>query len=144
MIPELDLTVQDGELMVLLGPSGCGKSTLLRLLAGARYAGIRPESFSVDGLPVSGHGRQDGVQIRGSAAWVEVLGHERILYLRASKPIVVLTDGPEPKPATGDVLAARLAGSPVIERGAPYTLTAPASEIHWFDADGNSIVTDTR
>jgi multiple sugar transport system ATP-binding protein len=110
----------------------------------ARYAGIRPESFSVDGLPVSGHGRQDRVQIRGSAASVEVLGHERILYLRASKPIVVLTDGPEPKPATGDVLAARLAGSPVIERGAPYTLTAPASEIHWFDADGNSIVTDTR
>jgi sulfonate transport system ATP-binding protein len=30
----LDLTIADGELMVLLGPSGCGKSTLLRLLAG--------------------------------------------------------------------------------------------------------------
>lgn len=30
----IDLTVQDGEFMVLVGPSGCGKSTLLRLLAG--------------------------------------------------------------------------------------------------------------
>ena len=30
----LDLTVRDGEFLVLVGPSGCGKSTLLRLLAG--------------------------------------------------------------------------------------------------------------
>jgi len=30
----LDLTVADGEFMVLVGPSGCGKSTSLRLLAG--------------------------------------------------------------------------------------------------------------
>ena len=30
----VDLTVCDGEYLVLLGPSGCGKTTLLRLLAG--------------------------------------------------------------------------------------------------------------
>lgn len=30
----INLTVQDGEFMVLVGPSGCGKSTLLRLIAG--------------------------------------------------------------------------------------------------------------
>jgi multiple sugar transport system ATP-binding protein len=29
-----DLTINDGELMVLVGPSGCGKSTLLRMVAG--------------------------------------------------------------------------------------------------------------
>jgi sn-glycerol 3-phosphate transport system ATP-binding protein len=30
----LDLTVGDGEFLILVGPSGCGKSTALRLLAG--------------------------------------------------------------------------------------------------------------
>ena len=34
----VDLTVADGEFMVLLGPSGCGKTTLLRLVAGLEYA----------------------------------------------------------------------------------------------------------
>ena len=34
VIPELDLTVGDGEFCVLVGPSGCGKSTLLRIIAG--------------------------------------------------------------------------------------------------------------
>jgi ABC-type sugar transport system ATPase subunit len=31
---DLDLTIDDGELMVLVGPSGCGKSTILRMIAG--------------------------------------------------------------------------------------------------------------
>jgi len=36
----LDLTVTDGETMVIVGPSGCGKSTLLRVVAGlADYEG---------------------------------------------------------------------------------------------------------
>ena len=30
----VDLSIRDGELLVLLGPSGCGKTTLLRMLAG--------------------------------------------------------------------------------------------------------------
>lgn len=34
VLDDLDLTIADEELVVLLGPSGCGKSTLLRLLAG--------------------------------------------------------------------------------------------------------------
>jgi multiple sugar transport system ATP-binding protein len=33
-LDELDLSVADGELLVLVGPSGCGKSTALRVLAG--------------------------------------------------------------------------------------------------------------
>ena len=34
----LDLTVGDGEFLVLVGPSGCGKTTSLRLLAGLEQA----------------------------------------------------------------------------------------------------------
>ena len=34
VLRDLDLTIGDGEFLVLVGPSGCGKSTLLRLLAG--------------------------------------------------------------------------------------------------------------
>ena len=34
VIRDLNLTIEDGEFLVLVGPSGCGKSTLLRLLAG--------------------------------------------------------------------------------------------------------------
>jgi sulfonate transport system ATP-binding protein len=44
----LDLTIDDGELVVLLGPSGCGKSTLLRLLAGLD----RPDGGTIE-VPAS-------------------------------------------------------------------------------------------
>ncbi len=33
-ITELNLTIRDGEFMVMVGPSGCGKSTALRMVAG--------------------------------------------------------------------------------------------------------------
>jgi multiple sugar transport system ATP-binding protein len=36
-VDSVDLTVADGEFMVLLGPSGCGKTTLLRMLAGLEH-----------------------------------------------------------------------------------------------------------
>jgi len=34
VIHDLDLSIADGELMVLVGPSGCGKTTVLRMVAG--------------------------------------------------------------------------------------------------------------
>lgn len=34
VLKRINLTIEDGEFMVLVGPSGCGKSTLLRLIAG--------------------------------------------------------------------------------------------------------------
>jgi len=34
VLDTLSLTIEDGQLVVLVGPSGCGKSTLLRIIAG--------------------------------------------------------------------------------------------------------------
>ena len=34
VIKGIDLTIEDGEMVVFVGPSGCGKSTLLRMIAG--------------------------------------------------------------------------------------------------------------
>jgi multiple sugar transport system ATP-binding protein len=50
----MDLTIDDGEFIVLVGPSGCGKSTLLRLIAGLETAtggSIRIGGTVVDDLP---------------------------------------------------------------------------------------------
>jgi multiple sugar transport system ATP-binding protein len=38
VLTDINLTVEDGELVVFVGPSGCGKSTLLRVIAGLEDA----------------------------------------------------------------------------------------------------------
>ncbi|GAB6906173.1 sulfate/thiosulfate transporter subunit; ATP-binding component of ABC superfamily (fragment) [Desulfosarcina cetonica] len=50
---EIDLTVADGELFVLLGPSGAGKSTLLQVIAGLlAYQGrVFFDATCIDRLP---------------------------------------------------------------------------------------------
>ncbi|PYE25766.1 carbohydrate ABC transporter ATP-binding protein (CUT1 family) [Rhizobium sp. PP-F2F-G20b] len=47
----VDLSIQDGEFIVLVGPSGCGKSTLLRMIAGLES--ISSGTMSIDGREVN-------------------------------------------------------------------------------------------
>lgn len=51
VIPELSLTIADGEFCVLVGPSGCGKSTLLRIIAGLEP--ISSGRILIDGADMS-------------------------------------------------------------------------------------------
>ncbi len=59
VLEDVDLTVADGEFLILLGPSGCGKSTLLRLIAGFD----RPTSGNVrmNGNEITGPGKDRGM-----------------------------------------------------------------------------------
>src|SRR5437763_16316630 len=50
-VDAVDLTIGDGEFMVLVGPSGCGKSTLLRMVAGLEEA--TDGRITVDGRDVT-------------------------------------------------------------------------------------------
>ncbi|MEB3308268.1 MAG: ATP-binding cassette domain-containing protein [Cyanobacteriota bacterium] len=52
VLQTLDLTIADGEFLVLVGPSGCGKSTLLRMLAGLEHPS--EGEIWVDERPVTG------------------------------------------------------------------------------------------
>jgi sn-glycerol 3-phosphate transport system ATP-binding protein len=47
----VDLSVEDGEFVVVLGPSGCGKSTLLRMIAGLED--ISAGEIAIDGRVVN-------------------------------------------------------------------------------------------
>jgi multiple sugar transport system ATP-binding protein len=50
-VDELNLTVGDGEFMVLVGPSGCGKTTVLRMTAGLEA--ITKGTIAIDGRVVN-------------------------------------------------------------------------------------------
>jgi multiple sugar transport system ATP-binding protein len=50
-VEDLDLTVGDGEFLILVGPSGCGKSTALRMVAGLER--ISDGTISVGGVPIN-------------------------------------------------------------------------------------------
>src|SRR4249920_2443571 len=51
VVHAIDLSIRDGEFIVLVGPSGCGKSTLLRMIAGLEK--ITSGTVAIDGKVVN-------------------------------------------------------------------------------------------
>ncbi|MFM9843950.1 MAG: ABC transporter ATP-binding protein [Dongiaceae bacterium] len=51
VLRDIDLSIRNGEFLVLVGPSGCGKSTLLRIVAGLETVG--DGTIEIDGRDVT-------------------------------------------------------------------------------------------
>src|SRR3954469_19597549 len=56
-VKNMDLTINDGEFMILVGPSGCGKSTLLRMIAGLED--ITEGDLLIDGQRINNRAPKD-------------------------------------------------------------------------------------
>ncbi|MEU9140985.1 ABC transporter ATP-binding protein [Streptomyces sp. NPDC048404] len=86
VLDQLDLTIADEELVILLGPSGCGKSTLLRLLAGLD--------------------RPDGGRVEVPAKRAIVFQADRLLpWQRVLRNVTLGLHGPDADRRARDVLA---------------------------------------
>ncbi|WP_272698995.1 ABC transporter ATP-binding protein [Desulfovibrio sp. Fe33] len=58
-LEDINLTVDRGELAVIVGPSGCGKSTLLNIVAGLELASSG--QATLEGSPITGPGADRGM-----------------------------------------------------------------------------------
>lgn len=61
-ISTLNLSIEQGEMVVLVGPSGCGKSTLLRMIAGLET--ITDGDLLIDNRRVNEHEPSAMAQLR--------------------------------------------------------------------------------
>ncbi|MCR4831107.1 MAG: amino acid ABC transporter ATP-binding protein [Pseudobutyrivibrio sp.] len=90
VLKDLNLSVNKGEVVVIIGPSGCGKSTFLRCLNGLEE--IQSGVITVDGLPVEA-GKRDITKLRQKIGMVfqsyELFPHKTVLENCILAPIKV-------------------------------------------------------
>ena len=93
-IQNLNLTVHDGETLVVLGPSGCGKTTLLRIIAGliATDSGtVRYDGIDVTDLPPGE--RRIGMVFQNYALYPHLVSRTNVLsYFLFRKKTPELTE----------------------------------------------------
>ncbi|MGE0305833.1 MAG: ABC transporter ATP-binding protein [Acidimicrobiia bacterium] len=100
-VDDLTLTIEDGELLVLLGSSGCGKTTTLRLVAGLEQGtrgrisiGDRVVYDAARRIDMSPNRRNIGMVFQSYALWPHMTVRRNIAYpLRARRIREGLSDG---------------------------------------------------
>ena len=81
VIPDLSLSIKNGELFTLLGPSGCGKTTLLRMIAG--FNSIEDGIISFDDKVINGipaEKRNIGMVFQNYAIFPHMTVNENVKY----------------------------------------------------------------
>jgi iron(III) transport system ATP-binding protein/putative spermidine/putrescine transport system ATP-binding protein len=81
----IDLTVTDGEMVVLLGPSGCGKTTTLRCIAGLESISggtiyFDNELVASDTIFVPPEKRSIGMVFQSYAVWPHMTVYENVAF----------------------------------------------------------------
>ena len=93
-IQNLNLTVHDGETLVVLGPSGCGKTTLLRLIAGlipTDSGTVRYDGIDVTDLPPGD--RRIGMVFQNYALYPHLVSRTNVLsYFLFKKKTPAMTE----------------------------------------------------
>ena len=109
VIDGLDLTVQPGEVVVVIGPSGCGKSTLLRCINGLEE--IQGGRILLDDQAVDGRSK-DIARIRQKLGMVfqsyDLFPHKTIIENVTLSPIVVQKRPKSEVIAEGEALLQRV------------------------------------